>query len=132
MALKGCSASFSLGSNAVAELNNISNPFTGDTLDTTTFDSNCFREFIAGLRSGTIDISGLYDPTDTNGQSALWTAFVNGTTLTTTQKPKILWDGTNGLECDGVVSSFNINGVVEGLINFSATLQLTGAPTLLP
>ena len=132
MALKGCSASFSLGSNSVAELNNISNPLTADSLDVTTFDSACLREFIAGLRSGTIDISGFYDPTDTTGQVAMMTAFLAGTVLTTTQKPKILWSGTYGIEADAIVTSYSVDASVDGLVNFSATLQLTGTITVLP
>lgn len=131
MALKGCNASFSLGSNSVAELNNISNPLTADSLDVTTFDSSCLREFIAGLRSGTIDISGFYDPSDTTGQVAILTAFLNGTKLETTQQPKILWDGVNGLSADAIVTSYNVDAAVEGLVNFSATLQLTGTITVI-
>lgn len=131
MALKGCNASFSLGSNVVAELNNISNPLSADSLDVTTFDSSCLREFIAGLRSGTIDISGFYDPTDTTGQKAMLTAHLAGTTLETTQQPKILWDGTNGLSSDAIVTSLTIDAAVEGLVNFSATLQLTGTITVI-
>jgi len=132
MALKGCNASFSLGSNVVAQLSSISNPFTADSLDVTTFDSNCLREFIAGLRSGTVDISGYYDPTDTTGQVAMFTAFLAGTTLTTTQKPKVLWDGTNGMEADAIVTAYTVDATVDGLVNFSATLQLTGTITVLP
>lgn len=131
MALKGCNASFSLGSNVVAELNNISNPLTADSLDTTTFDSSCLREFIAGLRSGTIDISGFYVPGDTNGQAAMFTAFLAGTTLETTQQPKILWDGVNGLQADGIITALNVDAAVDGLVNFSATIQLTGTITVI-
>lgn len=131
-AIKGCGASFLLGTNAVAELNNISNAYSADSLDVTTFDSNCLREFIAGLRSGTMDISGFYDPTDTTGQVAMFTALYNGTTLTSTQKPKILWNGTNGFEADGIVTSYTVDAAVEGVVNFSATIQLTGAITVLP
>lgn len=131
MALKGCNASFGLGANTVAELTGITNSYTADSLDVTTFDSSCLREFIAGLRSGTMDISGYYDPTDTNGQVAMFTAFLNGTTLTTTQKPKILWNGTNGFEADAIVTAYNVDTTVDGLVNFSATLQLTGTITVL-
>lgn len=124
MALKGCNASFLLDTDVVAELTNISNAFTGDTLDTTTFDSGCVREFIAGLRSGTIDITGFYDPTDTNGQVAMFTAFLNGTNLST---PKFLVDGTNGFSAaEAVVASYNVEAAVDGLVGFSATLQLSG------
>lgn len=130
MSIKGCGASFLLGSNVVAEINNISNAYTADSLDVTTFDSSCLREFIAGLRSGTMDISGFYDPTDTTGQVAMFTAFLAGTTLETTQQPKILWDGTNGFAGDAIVTAYNVETSVDGTVNFSATLQMTGTITV--
>ena len=74
MANKGCAAAFFLGSNQVAALTSISNPISADSLDITSFDSSCVREFIAGLRSMTMDISGYYDETDTTGQVAMLTA----------------------------------------------------------
>ena len=126
MALAGHGASFLLGTNTVASLTNISNPLTGDTLDTTDFSSTGLRTFVAGLRTGTIDISGFYDTTDTNGQVAMATAFLAGTVLTTTQKPKFLTDGTNGFEGDGVISAYSVDATVDGLVGFSATIQLTG------
>jgi predicted secreted protein len=126
MAIKGCSAGFYLGTNKVAELNNISNSFTGDTLDVTSFDSSCVRQFIAGLRSGTISISGFYVPGDTNGQAAMFTSFLNGAILTTTQKPRFLYNGTNGFTADGLVSSYTVEATPEGTVNFSAEIQLTG------
>lgn len=126
MAVKGCLASFLLGTDVVASLKNVADALTGDSLDTTTFDSSCTREFIAGLRSGTIDISGDYDSTDTTGQVAMLTAFLAGTTLETSQKPKILWDGTNGLTADAIITAYNVEAAVDGIVTFSATLQLTG------
>jgi hypothetical protein len=124
MALPGCGASFLLNTNVVAELTNISNAMTGETLDVTSFDSSCVREFIAGLRSGTIDVSGYYDPTDTNGQVALLAALLAGSLLVT---PKFLVDGTNGFSAvNGVVSSSTVDAAVDGLVNFSATIQLSG------
>lgn len=132
MAKKGCKASFNLGSDKVAELSNVTNSYTGDTLDITTFDSNCLREFIAGLRSGTIDVSGYYNPGDTTGQVAMFTAFLAGDTLTTTQKPKFLVDELgNGFEADGIISAYNVDADVADKVNFSATIQLTGDITVL-
>ena len=124
MALKGCAASFLVGVNTVAELNSITNSVTGDTLDTTTFDSSCTREFIQGLKSGTIDISGYYDPTDTNGQVAIIAALLAGNNI---DDPKFLVDGTNGFTAEeAVCSTLSIGAAVEGLVTFSATLQLSG------
>lgn len=125
-AIKGCAAGFYLGTNKVASLNNISNAFSGDTLDVTTFDSGCVRAFIAGLKGGTISISGFYDSADTTGQVAMFTAFLAGTLLTTTQKPKFLTNGTVGFTADGIISSYTVEATVEGTVNFSAEIQLTG------
>ena len=125
-AVKGCGASFSLGSNQVAALTSISNPITADSLDITSFDSSCVREFIAGLKSMTIDISGYYDSTDTNGQLAMQTAILAGTILTSTQKPAILWNGVNGMTADAIITSLTIDAAVDGIVNFSASLQCTG------
>lgn len=123
---KGYSASFLLGTNVVAHLKNVSVSIDGDTLDITSFDSAGFREFIAGLRGGTIDISGDFDSADTTGQVALLTAQLAGTTLTTTQKPKILWDGVNGITADGVISSLSIDAAVDGIVGFSCSITADG------
>jgi len=126
MSLQGYAASFSLGSNEVGSLASISNSVSGETLDVTTFDSGRFREFISGLVGGSIDVSGFYDPTDTTGQVALLAALLAGTKLTSTQKPEFLIDGTNGFTADAYVSTFSSDAAVAGVVNFSATLQLTG------
>ena len=126
MAIKGCGASFLLGTNVVAGLTSISNPISADSLDVTVFNATCMRDFIAGLRSGTIDISGYYESGDTNGQVAMFTAMLAGTKLTTTQKPKILWNGVNGFTGDGIITSLTVDAAVDGIVNFSATIQLTG------
>jgi predicted secreted protein len=126
MAIKGCGASFLLGTNVVAGLTSISNPISADSLDVTVFNATCMRDFIAGLRSGTMDVSGYYESGDTNGQVAMFTAMLAGTKLTTTQKPKILWNGVNGFTGDGIITSLTVDAAVDGIVNFSATIQLTG------
>jgi predicted secreted protein len=126
MAIKGCTSAFYLGTDKVAGLNNVSNPITGDTLDVTTFDSNCFREFLGGLRNGTISIIGFYEPGDTTGQQALFTALKNGEVLTAGQKPKFMMSPSIGFTADGVVSSYEVSASVDQVITFSATIQLSG------
>jgi len=126
MAIKGSGASFSLGTNVVAGLTSISNPVSADSLDVTVFNATAMRDFIAGLRSGTIDVSGYYESGDTTGQVAMMTAMLAGTKLTSTQKPKILWDGTKGFTGDGIITSLTIDAAVDGIVNWSASIQLTG------
>ena len=126
MAIRGSLASFSLGTNVVAELNSVTNAFTGEALDVTVFNASSVKSFISGLKSGTINIAGFYNPTDTNGQVAMFTAFLAGTLLTTTQKPKVLVDGTNGFTADGIITAYNVDATVAGTVAFSATIQLSG------
>ena len=126
MAIRGSLASFSLGTNVVAELNSVTNAFTGEALDVTVFNASSVKSFISGLKSGTINIAGFYNPTDTNGQVAMFTAFLAGTLLTTTQKPKVLVNGTNGFTADGIITAYNVDAPVAGTVAFSATIQLSG------
>lgn len=124
MATRGSGASFTVNSNAVAELTSVTNSITGDSLDITTFDSNNFREFIQGLVSGQVSISGYYDPTDTNGQVVILGAILAANNITS---PEFLVDGTNGIGAtSGVVTSVDIGAEVAGLVSFSANIQLSG------
>lgn len=98
-----------------------------DTLDVTTFgDSD--REFITGLRSAQIQISGYFDPTASTGPDAtLAGAFTSGSassfTLTFGSGSTVAYSGS------AWVSSYETTSAVDGLIAFSATLQASGAIT---
>jgi len=131
MALSGNAVTIKLGTNDVAGINSITFDPVLDQLDTTDFDSNGNREFIPGLKSGTITLAGDYEPTDTNGQVVLVNAYSNSTLLTTTTKPAFTVDGTNGFSADAYVSSFSVNPTVEGKATVTYTLQLTGAISIL-
>ena len=124
----GKNVTFSLNGTAIGTfLSNVSLTRNGDTLDVTTFgDSD--REFIQGLRSATITISGYFDPTASTGPDAvLATAFgdadgvafslVFGTGTTVTYSGSCL------------VASYETTAAVDGLIAFSASLTATGAIT---
>lgn len=94
-------------------------------LNTTDFrDTTDFITRIAGLKDGTIEISGDYEHTDT-AQAACRTAWANGTLYYV----RILWDGTNGVEVPCLVESFNIEPAVEDKVSFSASLLFSGAIT---
>ena len=126
MALNGCAVTIKVGTNDVDGINNISFDQSADMLDTTDFSSSCFREFIAGLKSGTVSISGDYEPGDTNGQIVLRDAFTSGAVLTGATAVSFTVDGTNGFAADSLVTSFSVNSTVEGKSTVSISLQLTG------
>lgn len=131
MSLKGCLATMKLGTNGIKNLNNNNFDNVLDQLDSTDFDSSCSREFIPGLRGATFTLAGDYDPSDTNGQVAIVNAGLNGTLLTGAAVPNFTVDGTNGFTADAYVSAFSIGTAVEGKVTFSATLQCTGAVSIL-
>ncbi len=131
MALNGCAVTIKLGANGVLGLNNVTVDPTRDQLDVTDFDSSCSREFINGLIGTTITLSGDYEPTDTTGQVAIMSALLTPATLTGGTKPAITFDGTNGFTGDANVASASIGSTVEGKATFTATLQITGAISIL-
>lgn len=100
-----------------------------DTLDVTTFgDSD--REFITGLRSAQIQISGYFDSTATSGPDATLAAayaLSSASSFTLTfgvgGSPTVAYSGS------AWVSSYETTGAVDGLIAFSATLQANGTIT---
>lgn len=107
-------------------VNNVSFGPTRDLLEDTDFkDTSATRTRFAGLKDGTISLSGDYEPADTP-QSALETAFNNGTDITI----GIAWDGatgSNGHQVVCQVESFEISASFDGKVEFSASLQFNGA-----
>jgi predicted secreted protein len=126
MASSGNAVTITLGTSAIAGINNIGFDTALDQLDVTDFDSAGGREFIPGLSGATMSLAGDYEPTDTSGQTALVNAWKNKTLLTGVTAPKFTTDGTNGFSADAYVSSMSINPTVEGKVTATYTLQLTG------
>ena len=129
MALNSNAVTVKLGSTLICGMNTVTFDPVLDQLDTTSFCSEGVREFLAGLSSATIALSGDYVPADA-GQVILVNAWKNKTLLTTTNKPAFLVDATNGFSGDAYVSGFSIGAAVDGKVTASFTLQLTGAITV--
>jgi len=99
-----------------------------DTLDVTNFgDSD--RQFIQGLRSCTINLSGFFDNTATTGEDAKLNALLNGGVAFTFS---ILFTGTPNRTYSGncFVSSLETSGDVAEVTAFSVSLQATGSVTV--
>lgn len=115
----------------VAELSNIGGvEFSVDMRDVTTHDSaSRFREFIAGLADGgEVPVEGFFDYTDTTGQLAMVTDAAAGTeceAIITFPSSIATWT------FDALISRIKVGDTpVDGEIPFSATLKITGSPTL--
>ena len=131
MAVAAMGTQLKIASAAVAKLTSISGlELSADTIDVTALDSTGgYREFIAGMKdAGEVSISGFFNPADTNGQKALYDAFIAGTVLDLT----ILFPSSLGAQWDfdGVVVGFSTGAELEDAVTFEATIKVSGAPTL--
>lgn len=103
---------------------------TAETIDTTTLDSDGgYRESIAGFKDGgEVAIEGYFDEAITS-QTAMQTSLDAGLaesyTIEFPTTPKATW------AFDGVVTGFKVGDVdLDGLINFGATIKVSGKPIL--
>lgn len=116
------------GSDEIDGINSVSVSQELTELETTDFkDTSSFKTRIAGLKDGSIEISGDFEPADAP-QNLVRSSFLSGATIYITY----LRDGTNGARFPALVTSIKEDGAVDGKAQFSATLKLNGAPTALP
>lgn len=125
MALAGKSGSVYIGANKVAEISQWSIDCEADNIEITNFDSNGWKEFIAGLKEWSGSFEGNFKPTDTTGQAALITAWQNGTTVSL----ELRIDATKKLAGSAYVN-FSIEMPVDDKGSFSCDFQGTGQLTI--
>lgn len=123
------------GGEDIAELTSISGPSESmDTIDLTSHDSaDKFREFVAGLHDGgDITIEGNFIKGDTAGQIAMHTDFQDGSIEAWIIKMPGWAGGSPQVNGNGLLTAFSIDYPFDGKIAFSATIKVTGKPTLVP
>ena len=120
--LKGNAASLKIGANTVAEMQNWELSVEQEFADTTSF-LDTFREQTPTFATWTATASGKVDTTDTNGQVALQTAWLAGTTVT----PRLYIDGTHYYSGSAYVSA-TVGAAVDGIVEVNFSFQ--GAGTL--
>jgi hypothetical protein len=81
------------------------------------------KVFIPGLLDATVKVNATYDFTDTNGQLALFNAWLNGTLLTMTVSP----NGTNNFSITAYVKQIDVKTAVNAADSVAFDLQCTGA-----
>jgi len=125
MAITGQEGSVKVGANSVAEIAEWSIDVSTDTAETTNFDGNGWKEYIATLSEWSGSITGNYDPSDTTGQKALINAFFNKTKVTLT----LFVDKINNVKFSGdaYITSLPITVNVGDKVEFSCEFQGTGA-----
>lgn len=124
MAIAGKGGSVSLDANKVAEIENWSLDLEADDLETTSFDSDGKKTYIRGLTGWSGSFEGNFAKDDTNGQNAIFNAWVNGTALSFTFKV----DDTVSYSGTAFVTP-SIEVPVGDTVTFSCDFQGTGALT---
>ena len=125
MALAGKGGAVKLSANKVAEISNWSLDLGADDIDVTSFDSNGWKEYLAGLKEWSGSIEGNLKTDDTNGQKAILNAWLNGTKLSFT------FEVSSGVSFQGeAFVKPSIEVPVDDKASFSCDITGTGALTL--
>jgi predicted secreted protein len=124
MALAGKSGAVKLEANKVAEISNWSLDLGADDIEITSFDSNGWKEYLAGLKEWSGSIEGNLK-TDDNGQKAILNAWLNGTKLSFT------FEVSSSVSFQGeAFVKPSIEVPVDDKASFSCDITGTGALTL--
>jgi len=123
----GTNIAVTLGGTAVAHATECSLSLNQETIEVTTKDSAGNRELIAGLKSGSMSISGLQEVAGSNGVKLLAGTINTGAAVT------LVFDqvATSGEKwtAEGILTSLELSGGTEDAPTYSASFELTGAIT---
>jgi len=119
------------GTDVSAYLTNVSQPLTKDALETTTM-GDASRDYIEGLRNATISLSGRWDPATGTLDETLYNAYNNSSLVTFSLNPTGVATFTTsapGYTGSMIVTNYEHNAAFDGVVSFSATLQVSGTVT---
>lgn len=112
----------------IAELTSITGlEVTADEIDVTSHDSTGgFREYVGGLRdAGSVSLEGNF--IGDASQEALLTLLKSGEVAAMTI---VFPDSAGTWTFEGFVTAFSTDAPMEDKVSFSATIKVTGVPTL--
>jgi len=127
MALAGKNARVKIGANVIKCLNDAGFSINGETIETTCFESDGWKERIAGLKDFAMSLSGFYNGTDATGQNVLRTNMLSGAETTV----DYLVDGTTGFQGNYLVTNIDTGATPSGEVTVSFSLESTGALTII-
>jgi predicted secreted protein len=116
-----------IATNKVAEMKAPKLTSGADMIDTTSLDSSGWKEVIAGLKEWSISSDGNWKFTDTNGQAALWAAYLAGTELDIVFRMTAA--AAPAFSGHAFVSKCDVSGDVADKIGVSFELKGSGALT---
>ncbi len=126
----GYGATLTRAGNPIAKVTNIVPPkLSADSVETSSNDSaDGYREFIQGFRDGgEVSLEFRFDYGDTNGQIGLMTDFNAGTVQAFVITAK---DSAWTFTFNAFVTAFEMDMPMDDVVGGSATLKLSGKPTL--
>ena len=123
MAIAGKDGKVMIGINAVADIKSWSLDISHDMLEDTAMGDSS-KTFISGLLESSATADGTWViSTDTNGQTALQTAFLAGTSVSI----KLHVDTTHYYSGTAYISSLSVENDVADLVTVSLEFQGSGA-----
>ncbi len=126
MALAGKGGNVKIGANAVTEIGNWKLDLDLDTKDKTNFGSNGWKESQPTLKGWSGTCEGTWNvAADTNGQTAIQTAVLNGTSVSLA----LYADGTHNYAGTAWIKKLSVEEPVDDLVKFSFDYEGTGALT---
>lgn len=125
MPIAGKSGKLNISANVVSNISNWSLDLGLDTLDITALGDE-WKKFIAGLKEWSASAEGSYSiHTDTDGQTALQNAYLNGTEV----ELRLFVNATNYYSGNAFISSLSVEDPVDDKVSVSFEFQGTGALT---
>lgn len=128
MASKALGTVLKINSNTVAGVKSIGGiELSADVLDVTTLSDTARRKIQGLIDAGEIPVSGFFDPTDTNGQTAVKSAFDSGAVTPFS----IVFPNGASWNFNAIISKFKLGDAnIDGTIDFEHSLAIDGLPTL--
>jgi len=124
--LLGKKGAVKIGANTVASLGNWKLDTSGAELDVTSFGTDLWKDKIIGLKEWSATADGSYViVTDTNGQTALQTAYLAGTSVTL----NLYVDATHHYTGTAYVKKIGIDTSTPEVVKVSFEFTGTGALT---
>ena len=125
MAIAGYGGAVKLDTHKIAEISNWSLDLGADDIDITSFDSEGWKEYLAGLKEWSGSIEGNLKTDDTNGQKAILNAWLSG------EKLEFTFEVSTGVTFEGeALVKPSIEVPVDDKASFSCDITGTGALTL--
>jgi predicted secreted protein len=125
MAISGLGGGVYAGTNKVAEIKDWKLDIDADTLDTSTFDGNGWKTFIAGQRGWSGSFGGQWKMSDVTGQKAWQDAMLAGTTLVV----KLDVNGTNNYTGTAFIKKQSVSTPSNAVVDINFDFQGNGALT---